>query len=145
MDLLNFNKFYCPSDLIRVHFQNIFNDYQDYLISHTDGFETEVGVESAVFHNNKLNTLSLPNRSSIYTAEVYTIWQALMSFNFSSTTEKLLICSDSSSLLSLRNMYSQNLLIKYLQALIHSLQQLEKIIVFLWLPGQICNVCCSLQ
>lgn len=59
---------------MRVHFQNILNKYQEYHTLYTDEPKTEVGVNSAVFINNKLHTWLLSNLCGIYTAEVYTLW-----------------------------------------------------------------------
>ena len=92
---------------------------------------------SAFYSDIASASWTLPSTASIYTAELYAIWQALLfaTFNDKRTT---VICSDSlSAVLAIKNKFSSDPLIQRILTLIDCLRRNNKVVILTWLPGHI--------
>ncbi|XP_031338199.1 uncharacterized protein LOC116167099 [Photinus pyralis] len=120
---------------LKQEFLSVLDQYRDYIIIYTDGSKTEEGVGSAFSVTDKTYNWSLPKYTSVYTAELYAIMQALY-YSTMSTEKRFLICSDSlSSLKSITNTFSKDALVRTMLSCLDSLQRRRKIVKFLWCPS----------
>lgn len=105
---------------------------------YTDGSKNMQGVGSAFTYGEQSSYhWSLPPLASVYTAEQYAIWQALL---FVGTLEigQYLILSDSlSSLQAMNDLYSRDPLVHRNLAQITSLKKNGKAVVFVWIPSHV--------
>lgn len=107
------------------------------LIIYTDGSKTQNGVGAAIRVGNETYTWSLEMYCSIFTAESYAIWQALLYFSFTSATS-CVICTDSlSCVLSLKDRFSKDLLIIRILNLVHYLHENDRVCHLLWIPSHV--------
>jgi ribonuclease HI len=118
-----------------------FIDNKNYYRIYTDGSKSENRVTSA-YYDAQISiskNFLINNNCSIYTAECYAIYQALLYLkSLNSKHNKFLILSDSLSVLnSLENTckYDVNYLILFIKHLLFILNGCDKIIHFLWVPS----------
>ena len=118
-------------------FYSVINSYPGGHKLFTDGSKLEQGVGSAFTDGFETYNWTLPASSSIYTAELYAIWQALRyadmnGFNIS------LICSDSlSAIEALSNTFTTDPLVQSILALVHWIETQRKKVCFIWTPGHV--------
>ncbi|XP_075217980.1 uncharacterized protein LOC142322789 [Lycorma delicatula] len=116
-------------------FQELVSEHNQKLDFYTDGSKTANGVGSD-FHCAGVSHLwSLPTVASVYTAELYAIWQALR-YCEHYNVPSFLICSDSmSSIQALQDTYSTDSLVKMILALLQVLTKKEQQSTLMWIPG----------
>ena len=101
---------------------------------YTDGSKTEYGVGAACYSSQFSKSTSLPSVATIYFAEMYAIWLALLSVDNSHS--KYVIFSDSfSSLLSLKNHNSNHPLVRKIIHKLSKFHQTGKTIELCWIPS----------
>ena len=118
-------------------FHEIKNNYPDCQIIYTDGSKTDQGVGSAFAILDKTYYWSLNPKASIYTAELYAIWQALRYIEYEENNTFLICCDSLSVLESISNSFSYNPLVQHILSLTQWLKDQEKVIYFAWIPGHI--------
>ena len=73
-------------------FYEILSKYPDFMRIYTDGSKTDQGVGSAIAIEDEVRRWTLPHACSIFSAELYAIWQALRYCDMSHCNS-FLICS----------------------------------------------------
>jgi ribonuclease HI len=133
---------YKKQDLHPAHVQRLYHEitspYVDFTHVFTDGSKTQSGVGCSVIVDKHCSrSWRLSSLASVYTAELYALWQAVL-YCSSSTDSSFIICSDSlSSLQSLLNTFSDDPLV---QLLLNSYQlavSKSKKIVFCFIPSHV--------
>ena len=96
----------------RIIFHQILEKYPEYIKIYTDGSKTKKGVGSALAIRYETFSWSLPHAASIFTTELYAIWQALLYCSMNQENNYL-ICSDPlSALQSLENNFTTDPLVQ---------------------------------
>ena len=119
--------------------KSIKDEYKNKIEIFTDGSKTKDGVGSAFHTQGQEYHWTLAQCTSIYTAELYAIWQALLYISFSrSHMQTYLICTDSfSSIQSIRNNFNNDSFIYTIRCLLHDLYDNNYSIIFVWVPSHI--------
>nr|CAI5839383.1 unnamed protein product [Callosobruchus analis] len=121
--------------LIQIDFRQIIETYGDALKIFTDGSKAGSGVGSVFSCHNECHSWTLPSAASIYTAELYSMWQSLK-FAEKQNHTKILISPDSlSALHSICKVYIRDTLVNMIKSSIYWLQQNLKEVVFMWIPS----------
>ena len=137
LDNIEFRKSDTIPALYFSRFHGIVAQYPDSLIIYTDGSKTEQGVGSAFSSHGESYAWSLHPWTSIFTAELYAIWQAL-EFSESQTLDTILICIDSlSAIQAIQKTYSSDPLVQKILTRISNLQELGKKYILVWIPSHI--------
>nr|CAH7764324.1 unnamed protein product [Callosobruchus chinensis] len=126
-----------PPNIIKNVFLAEVSLIQTDMVLYTDGSKTESGVGTAFLTESSSYAWSLDPRSSIYTAEIYAIWRALLFF-MGSSHKRCLICTDSmSTVTALEDKFSTDIRIQILLDLIHHIKLDGKEVVFFWTPAHV--------
>ena len=134
-DLTHYFKNEDNSMEIKNKFNEVLGDYQGALQIYTDGSKASMGVGCAFATMGQTHMWTLPYASSVYTAELYSIWQALR-FSEHSEQRTILIITDSlSSLQAITNSFSKDPLVQMILSLLSWLPQVNKNVSFLWVPS----------
>ena len=111
--------------------------YKNYIQIYTDGSKEDSKVGCAVISNNHSNIQRIPDDSSIFTAEAKAVDLALDFISTCNANNKLIIFSDSLSVLKAMNhSSSKNPQIQKLFEKCHELLA-DKEIVLCWIPSHI--------
>lgn len=112
------------------------SEYNDFYFIYTDGSKLANNVGCAVFSTLYQRQLHLSNETSIFSAELIAIKNAIECAIQDDLHYKFLIISDSmSSLKAIQDPFSENPLIQELHELLLLIRQDHKIIKFLWTPS----------
>jgi ribonuclease HI len=111
------------------------------IVIYTDASKTHEGVGCAFYspENATERKLKLSNESSIHTAELYAIHQALC---YSQTLDQknIIICTDSlSAIQAIRRISPKNHLLHLIQKTLYETEKQDKSILFVWIPSH-CNL-----
>lgn len=118
-------------------FIEIISRYPGFQEIYTDGSKTEHGTASAFYTSGEAHSWTLPTTASIYTAELYAIWQSLLYIDHSLKIN-FLICSDSSSAIqALTETFATDPMIQQIMALIHILICKGKKVILVWTPAHV--------
>ncbi|KAG5863239.1 hypothetical protein JTB14_014017 [Gonioctena quinquepunctata] len=124
--------------IYRQLFLEIISEFPQSTILYTDGSKTATGVGCALSVENEIHTWSLSSCASIYTAELYAIWQALLSSSMTRDKQKIIIVCDSLSVLqSISNLFSEDPLVRMIRLSIHDLHNNGRNVTFIWAPSHI--------
>nr|XP_022905277.1 uncharacterized protein LOC111417282 [Onthophagus taurus] len=127
-----------PRELLRAEFRNIINAYDDAVFIYTDGSKKESGVGCAFVVGDSDYSWSLQSFASIFFAELYAIFQALLFIRMSHNGNNFVIVTDSlSALKSLQAMCPNEPMVRMVGELLHVILLSGKQIVFIWVPGHI--------
>ena len=124
-------------DLLKQDFHELQLHYADYQHTYTDGSKDKEKVGCAVLRENDLQTMRIPDGSSVFTAEAKAIDLALDLLDNCNSHDKFIIFSDSFSVLQAlnhtpsKNPQIQNILQKH-----HPISK-YKTIVYCWIPSHI--------
>nr|CAI5838704.1 unnamed protein product [Callosobruchus analis] len=88
-----------PNYVYMSHLMQVLRDFEYDLVIYTDGSKTQNGVGAAVVAGTREFSWTIDRTASIFTAESFAIWQALLLFRFSNE-ERCIIATDSLSVLS---------------------------------------------
>nr|CAH7742070.1 unnamed protein product [Callosobruchus chinensis] len=137
LNLLKQDKATTNHQLIRSNFRQLVEVHGDALKIYTDGSKTSDGVGSAFSCNNNCYSWTLPPIASVFTAELYAIWQSLK-FAERQDHTKILICTDSlSAIHSICKLHNRDSLVNMIKSSAHWLQQNQKEIIFVWIPSHV--------
>lgn len=104
---------------------------------YTDASSNQNAVGAAFLSDSVTHKYRLPPESSIFTAELFAIHQAL-AYILSSTKSVICICTDSlSSLQAIEQLYNKNPLVQMVQHLLHLNQMANKNITMIYVPSHV--------
>jgi len=134
-DLHCFHKEDTPPEIYRSRFHELCSYYDGFRRLYADGSKIGDQVASAVVARNSTKTVRLPDRASIFTAEIYAITLA-MDFIRHSKDTKFIVFSDSKSSLEALNGFKieLDLVLKIIKAYTNLIKP-GKIIEFCWIPS----------
>lgn len=136
-NLTHFKKNDTNPSLIVSHFKEILNKYPKHIQIYTDASRTEDGTGAAIVSPNSIRKYKLSKYTSIYTAELYAILQALIYIRQDYNHHFLIITDSLSALKGMDQLYTTH---PILQLIKNELQQIEndgKEIKFIWVPSHI--------
>lgn len=126
-----------PHDLFRSSFLALGDSYRNYSFLYTDASKTQEGTGSAIISQNEELLFRLPSYYSVYTGELYAIYQALL-FILKNTGKKYAICSDSlNSILAIQKIYPLNPLLRMIRSKLHALGTQRKQLVLIYVPSHV--------
>lgn len=128
---------YDKNFLSNIIFQRLFSEmcqkYVGYTFIFTDGSVIERKTGAAFHMNGKDYSFRLLESTSIFTAELYAIYRAILVCENDNNNCKFVLFSDSlSSLQSLQDPFSKNSLVQKIQDIV---QTSRKVFCFAWIPG----------
>ncbi|KAG5873250.1 hypothetical protein JTB14_010787 [Gonioctena quinquepunctata] len=138
MDLTALPKNETTPVIYRQLFLEIIREFPQSTILYTDGSKTATGVGCVLSVENEIHTWSLSSCASIYTTELYAIWQALLFSSMTRDKQKIIIVCDSRSVLqSISNSSSEDPLVLMIRLSIHDLHNNGRNVPFIWAPSHI--------
>jgi len=118
-------------------YSELVSEYKNYMKIFTDGSKYDTKVAAAAVYENNICASRLPDKSSIFSAEIHAINLALNLIK-DHNGNKFIIFSDSlSSLIAIQNRLWDNILVLETLEKIHNLTVNGKTVVFVWLPSHI--------
>ena len=128
-------KSFTPSHIFTSNFLQVRERFHDFTFLYTDGSKDDDRVAAAAVFPDGESRCRLPDKSSIFSAELQAIHLAL-DYVESSGQSKFMICSDSlSSLQALHNSKLDNIFVRNILTHLHILH--DKNIKFCWVPSHI--------
>ncbi|MEN8173077.1 MAG: reverse transcriptase domain-containing protein [Chloroflexota bacterium] len=122
-------------------FQSYFNEiqtkYPDYKHIYTDGSKSGDRVGAAAVIDNSIKHVRLPDKSSIFTAELTAIQIALNHIDDAISNDFIIFSDSISSLQALQNMQPRNPLVMLTLQNYNNLVNDGKRIVLCWIPGHV--------
>nr|CAI5831681.1 unnamed protein product [Callosobruchus analis] len=118
-------------------FLEIVNKYPGAIHIYTDGSKTAEHVGCAFVVRDDMYSWKLHPAASIFTAELYAIWQALRYIEYNQSNMFVISCDSLSALKSIQEKFTFDPLIQQIQETYDWLTQLGKKIIFVWVPGHV--------
>lgn len=132
-NLVNLNREYTSSNTYKQMFYEIINNLPDHINIYTDGSRIDNQVGCAFQSSGVKMKYHLPPVCSIFTAELYAIYEAIKYTIFNNIGYNTIIITDSlSSIQAIQQPYSSNYIVQDIQ------QELNRVgpqIKFLWVPS----------
>ena len=113
------------------------SSYGDCTFTFTDGSKTNEGVGCAFVSGHDTRSFSLPEHSSVFSAELVAIHKALCFIEVSDETSHLILSDSLSSLLALRAFNHDSPLIQDILKCLTSLERDGKSVQFCWIPSHV--------
>ena len=136
-DLHCFRKEDTPPDIFRSRFYELCSNYDGYHRIYTDGSKSGDRVASAVVARNSAKTVRLPNKASIFRAELYAITLAMDLIRRCRDTKFIIFSDSMSSLEALSGFKTElDLVLKIIKDYTH-LTNVGKTIKFCWIPSHV--------
>lgn len=136
-DLIKFHKKETHPKIIKKVFSEICSGYQDCSFIYTDASRIQDFVGAAVVTPTSELKYRLPRETSIYTGELFAIYEALL-YMLSNVSKSYVVCSDSlSALESFQNLYAANPLVQLIKQLIHEVHESGTIVNFIFVPSHV--------
>ena len=134
LELKEHGKQHTSPIVLQQNFKRILNQIAPSSVIYTDGSKCNNGVGSAIVVDGIAHSWTLPGAASVYTAELYAIWQALRFCQFSTRAQPFVIAIDSmSSLQTLMNIRHSNPLAQMCQEVLRLVQN----VCFIWVPSHV--------
>ncbi|XP_073969831.1 uncharacterized protein isoform X1 [Rhodnius prolixus] len=137
LDLTAHKKEETPPVLYRQKLLEILNFYMDYRPIYTDGSKICNGVGCAIYTQGVTATWTLPSHATVYTAEMYAIWQALKTISERNYSKVLVLTDSLSAIKALQDRFSDDPFIIRIHETLHNLNTCDKKVIFVWVPGHI--------
>ena len=131
------NKKCMPEEQIKANFLEHDSTHKGQVKIFTDGSKSEIGVGCAVVRGGEVYEAKLPDSSSIYTAELTAIVQALEVVHNSSKNNFVIYSDSKSALESLKQLYSVHPLIRKAQEWLFWISCRKKSVCFCWIPAHV--------
>ena len=134
-EMMKYTKKDTPTNFMK----NMFLDHvQEHNINsykiYTDGSKTEQGVAYAIYSENFNTSRRIPDCSSIFTAELYGLLEAI-NYSNNVTEESIILITDSqSSIQAITNLYPQNPIVQKIQK---AVKNSNKTFTLCWVPSHI--------
>nr|CAI5848800.1 unnamed protein product [Callosobruchus analis] len=126
--------------LVISQFRSLLEHHSAAQVIYTDGSKNDSGVGCAIAVDSASYSWSMSPKASVYAAEQYAIWQAILYCEMVVSVRDIVIVSDSlSALTSLRNASLKDPLVQMILAALKVLEENKKNIFFVWVPGH-CGV-----
>ncbi|XP_072394987.1 ribonuclease H1-like [Diabrotica undecimpunctata] len=125
------------SNLIIQHFIDLINSHSDYTVYYTDASKTENGVGVAIINNTEIRKHRIPDTATIFTGELYAIYQALLQANANKVNKMLIVTDSMSSLHLIKKIYTQHPLALLIKEELKKLHTKDISIKFLWVPSHV--------
>ena len=135
--LVKYDKHETNSNLIKAELLSIINDLPKRDNIYTDASKTNLGTAAAVVTSTKTIKFRLSNLTSIFTAELYAILQALMYIQETSNASSLILSDSLSAINALKSPHFRNPLIQKVYRTLHSIQTAGRKVFFIWIPSHI--------
>jgi ribonuclease HI len=133
--LTKYGKSTIPAELFRRNFAEVTSKYPDHTHIFTDGSVSQVSTGCSFVFYSRPFIFQLHSYCTIFTAELYALYRALLHLQHLSPG-RFLLCTDSlSSLHALASRVSDNLLVVQSLCITFELLQHGHTIVFCWIPG----------
>lgn len=137
LECLRFQKKDSPKEIITNEMRSILNKYTGSYFIYTDGSKTDNGTGSAFSSEYGNFNWTLPSSASVYTAELYAIWQALKFIDIENIKNAVILSDSLSSLQAISNVFSKNTLVNNILTTLHFLKSTEQNVIFVWIPSHI--------
>ena len=108
--------------------------HTDDLVIYTDGSKSDNGVAYATVSDDTAFAAALPNRATIFTAELMAIFRALDSCSLSRYSSVVIVTDSRSSIEALEAVYSRHPIVQKIQGL---LLESSKSFTFCWCPSHV--------
>ena len=119
-------------------FQSLINDrYKNCKIIYTDGSKSPVYTGSAFYTHLESKNYKLGNFSSVYTAELHAIFEALSYIKVESINDWVIATDSKSVIQSLQRFNHSHPLVNQIHDTLVDLNRHNKIVTFLWIPSHI--------
>ncbi|CAH2019761.1 unnamed protein product [Acanthoscelides obtectus] len=118
-------------------FKQITDHLHDHLFIYSDGSKSSTGVGASIVVNSVCHMWSLDPISSIFTAECYATWQALLFFALSSSLACSIVSDSLSVISSIGNNFTKDERISRILNLTSSLENDHKKVRFIWVPSHV--------
>lgn len=128
-----------PPLLFRNEFQSLLHQYNDYQVIYTDGSKNENFTSAACYiTEDQSESYLVPNEYSVFSSELFAIFQALQMLKNSQNC-KFLLCTDSnSSIEALKNFkLADNAIVNEIRELVSYLESHNTRVIFCWIPGHV--------
>lgn len=138
LELTMYQKQDTSSILIKQKFFDILSEYPRSKNIYTDGSKTEKGIGCAFSVCGETYSWSLTPFASVYTAELYAIWQALHYCTMHHDTSTFLICTDClSAVQNISNAFTSDPLVQLILSVLDLLSRSNKTVIFVWVPSHV--------
>nr|CAI5821926.1 unnamed protein product [Callosobruchus analis] len=118
-------------------FLEILSNYHGAIHIYTDGSKTAERVGCAFVVKDDIYSWKLHPDASIFTAELYAIWQALRYIEYDQNNMFVISCDSLSALKAIQEKFTFDPLIQQIQKTYDWLTQRSKKIIFVWVPGHV--------
>ena len=119
----------------RTYFAELLESYSDFTHIYTDGSKDANKTALAVVYPSFIYSKRLPDKSSIFTAELEALVSALRYVKMTNTDNRFVIFSDSKSVLQAISSKWEHPAIRILMEYLHSIHFIDKEVVFCWIPS----------
>ncbi|XP_031328514.1 uncharacterized protein LOC116159626 [Photinus pyralis] len=126
-----------PVTIYRSNFLAFLEEHRDSTIIYTDGSRTESGVGCAVYVEYRSHEWTLPPMTTVYGAELYALWQALLYCLINRGHVFLIVCDSLSVMAGIRDIFSRDPLIQRIQAMYTNVTKSGKLVEFAWIPSHV--------
>lgn len=126
-----------PPYVLKKRFLEIEQKYSTCYHYYTDGSKTELGVGSAVFSKHRTCSLTLQPTSSVFTAEIMAIIEALKLIRDSDTNHSVIFSDSLSAINFIKKKFNFDPYITEVYSLLHEIKSSNKTVVFIWIPSHI--------
>ncbi|XP_031339499.1 uncharacterized protein LOC116168002 [Photinus pyralis] len=126
-----------PVTIYRSNFLAFLEEHRNSTIIYTDGSRTESGVGCAVYVEYRSHEWTLPPMTTVYGAELYALWQALLYCLINRGHVFLIVCDSLSVMAGIRDIFSRDPLIQRIQAMYTNVTKSGKVVEFAWIPSHV--------
>ena len=119
----------------RTYFAELLESYSDFTHIYTDGSKDANKTALAVVYPSFIHSKRLPDKSSIFTAELEALVSALRYVKMTNTDNRFVIFSDSKSVLQAILSKWEHPTIKIVMEYLHLIHSVDKEVVFCWIPS----------
>lgn len=135
-EMCTHNKHTTPPELIRATFQEIKNRYQNHKFIYTDGSHINGKTGAAFIIEDRAYKFHLPPECSNFTAEAFSIMEAVKLIKKDEANNNYIICTDSLAVVeSLKQQKTNKTIIHTIKENIHQALSNGKEIELLWIPS----------
>ena len=136
LSLTNFKKSETSAETYKEEFTKIREEHDDFIQIYTDGSKDGNKVGCAAFEKSFISNIRLPEKASIFTAEVKAIDLALSYISQHKHTNFIIFSDSLSVLTTIKNHNTDNVLIQNLHLRLHEILR-TKTVKLCWIPSHI--------
>ena len=136
LSLSNFKKSDTSSDFFKEEFFRIREEHGDFIQIYTDGSKDDNKVGCAAFEKSFISNIRLPEKASIFTAEVKAIDLALSYISQHKHNDFIIFSDSLSVLIAIKNHNTDNVLVQNLLLRLHEILR-AKTVKLCWIPSHV--------